>query len=277
VSADSKSFERNARSWLLVAGCLFLGNWTLGCGAVFPELSTPIRDVPPTFELTPPPPDDLVFLAVVRAAIPEKTRDGRAWDSVGGSLPDPFAKVIVNGRDLLVTPVQTDTLTPTWPNQRRGNYRVPVGARIRVELWDSNPINNHPICVQELRELHEELSTEARVEIRCDSGAYLELIAEPAHGKLGAGLFYEMRTDQVFVVRVLRESPAARAGIKAGQEITRINGESTRGMASNRVRSLLNANVNLGVELELKNRSGESQKVTLKDGAIYPGVDEDLL
>jgi predicted metalloprotease with PDZ domain len=184
--------------------------------------------------------------------------------------------LIVNDQELLVTPVQPDTLAPTWPNQRRGNYRVPVGSRVRVELWDSNPINNHPICVQEVRELHQQVSSEARIELKCDSGAYVELVAEPAHGKLGAGLFYEMRTDQVFVVRVLRESPAARAGIKAGQEITRVMGESTRGMSSARVRSLINANTGMGVKLELRDRLGDERQVVLKDGAIYPWVNEDL-
>jgi hypothetical protein len=29
----------------------------------------------------------------VKAEIPSRTRDGREWDSLGGSLPDPFAKL----------------------------------------------------------------------------------------------------------------------------------------------------------------------------------------
>ena len=44
------------------------------------------------------------------AVIPSRTRDGRNWDSVGGSLPDPFAKLLVEiqvGSDAEV--VLTDT------------------------------------------------------------------------------------------------------------------------------------------------------------------------
>ena len=121
----------------------------VGCGAVYPQLETPVRTPPGQVTLTPPPPDDLVFLKFAGAVIPSRTRDGRNWDSVGGSLPDAFAKLLVDGKVILETPVQGNTLTPTWPDQRKANYRVRSGASVRVELWDSNPINNHPICVAE--------------------------------------------------------------------------------------------------------------------------------
>ena len=55
---------------------------------------------------------------------------------MGGSLPDAFAKLIVNGKVILETPVQSNTLTPTWPDQKKANYHVPSGASAKVELWD---------------------------------------------------------------------------------------------------------------------------------------------
>src|SRR5690349_6700603 len=102
----------------------------LACGAVYPQLSTPVRTPPPSAKLMPPPPDDLLFVKFAGAVIPKQTRDGRSWDSVGGSLPDAFAKLFVDGKVILETPVQGNTLTPTWPDQRKANYRIREGANI---------------------------------------------------------------------------------------------------------------------------------------------------
>lgn len=247
-----------------------------GCGAVFPELGTPVRDVPPGYRFDPPPPPDLVYLAFARAVIPARTRDGRAWDSVGGSLPDPFAKLIVDDKDLIVTPIHSNTLTPTWPNQKRGNYRVRLGATIKVELWDSNPINNHPICAARIYDFHEQVSAERHLEVNCESGAHLELVVEPAHGKVGLGLSYEIRTDHVYVTRVLSESPASRAGIRRGEEIVQVMGEPARGMPEGRVRSLMNANGSIGLELVLLGADKTERRVTIKDGPIYPTLAENV-
>src|SRR5882724_10724580 len=79
------------------------------CGAVYPEIGTPVRPAG-SRQLDPPPPDDMVYLKFARAEIPTRTRDGRQWDSVGGSAPDPFAKLLLEDKEILVTPVQANTL-----------------------------------------------------------------------------------------------------------------------------------------------------------------------
>jgi len=242
---------------------------------VYPELSTPAREPPPGFAFDPQPPSDLVYIAFSKATIPEKTRDGRAWDSVGGSLPDPFAKLIVDDKPLITTPVHANTRTPTWPNQKLGNYRISSSSKLRVELWDSNPINNHPICTEEVHDFSEEVSAGGRIQVNCDSGAYVELVAEPAHGKIGLGLYYEIRTEDVAVVRVIRESPAARAGIAGGDQIVRIMGEPVKGMDSGKVRSLINSNGSTGLKLALRTGKKPEHEVMLRDGPVYPLLGED--
>lgn len=251
----------------------------LGCGAVYPQLETPVRSPPPQIVLTPPPPEDLLFLKFAGAVIPARTRDGRKWDSVGGSLPDAFAKLIVDGKVILETPVQSNSLTPTWPDQRRANYHVRAGAPARVELWDSNPINNHPICVSELPDLHSEVSTEDPMQVSCSSGAELKLLVQPAHGRLGIGLFYELRREEVAVTRVLSESPAARAGLSRGDQLLKIQGKEVKTMGDGEAQSLINANAVTGVSLLVRKVDKSEVELTLKEGAIYPvygeGVDID--
>lgn len=242
---------------------------TLGlsaCGAVYPQLETPVRTPPAHITLAPPPPDDLVFLKFAGAMIPARTRDGRKWDSVGGALPDAFAKLIVDGKVILETPVQSDSLTPTWPGQAVANYRVRPGAPVTVELWDNNPLNNQPICISAV---HLDVG-EDPMQINCNSGAELRLLAQPAHGKLGIGLFYELRQEEVVVTRVLTESPAARAGLVRGDQLLKIQGKVVKTMEDGEAQSLINANAATGVSLLVRKADKTELELTLKEGAIYP-------
>jgi hypothetical protein len=248
----------------------------LGCGAVYPQLSTPVRTAPAHIVLAPPPPEDLLFVKFAGAVIPTRTRDGRNWDSVGGSLPDAFAKLFVDGKLILETPVQSNSLSPTWPDQRKANYRIRAGATLRVELWDSNPINNHPICASELRDVHSDALGEGPTPVNCSSGAELSVIVDPAHGRLGVGLFYELRREEVFVTRVLRESPAARAGLARGDQLLKIQGKVVKFMADGEAQSLINANAATGVTFLVRKLDKRELEVSVKEGAIYPVVDEGI-
>ena len=257
---------------LALATLLFFSS---ACGAVYPEIGTPVRS-PGTRHLEPPPPEDLVFLKFANAVIPSRTRDGRNWDSVGGSKPDPFAKLIIDEKEILVTPVQANTLNPTWPDQKVGNYRLPRNVPVRVELWDSNPINNHPICVESINNILGEASNEQNLELRCDSGASIELVVQPAHAKFGIGLYYELGTYDIRVTRVVSESPAARANLKRGDQLLKIQGRDVKDMDPETARSLINSNVSSGVTLAVKHADGSLQDVTLKDGPMYPAIDEEI-
>ena len=257
----------------LALGLLGLG--LSACGAVYPELSTPVRAAG-TRHLDPPPPEDLIYLKFAKAQIPTHTRDGRQWDSVGGAAPDPFAKLLIEDKEILLTPVQANTLTPTWPDQKVGNYRIPHGVPVRVELWDSNAINNHPICVESIGNLLAEVNDEQNLELRCDSGATIEIVVQPAHAKFGLGLYYELGTDDVHVTRVVGESPAARAKLTRGDQLLRIQGRDVKSMDPETVRSLINANVSTGVTFAVRHADGSQSDVTLKDGPIYPTADEEV-
>lgn len=255
---------RDALLWLLLTGC----------GAVFPEITPPLRTPPPGFELSPPPPPDVFFIRFGGADIPKKTRDGRQWDSTGGGAPDPFAKLLVNGKELILTPVESNTLRPTWPDQDRGNYRIPAGSTLRVELWDSNPLTSHPICAETLPRLDAREREDSVLEIECDNGGRVRLVLEPAHGKLGLGLSYELRTEQAFVTRVVKESPAGRAGLAPGDRILAVEGQDVATMEEGKLQSLVNANASTGVKLSLLGADERRREVTLRDGAVYPVVGE---
>lgn len=246
-----------------------------GCGAVYPEISSPVRSPPAGRALDPAPPKNLVYIVFSGAKIPSKTRDGRQWDSLGGAAPDPFAKLFLNDRELIRTPVQANTLEPTWPDQKKANYRLPENGAYRLEVWDSNAINNRPICMKTLHDLTEDVGP-APVEIECDSGARVVLRIEPAHARWGLGFSYELRTQgSVSITRVIDESPAARAGLVAGDKVIQIQGKPVAKMDDGEPQSLINANADVGIELVLRGANGQDRKMTVKEGVIYPGSADD--
>ncbi len=247
-----------------------------GCGAVYPEVATPIRSAPSGKQLSPPPPPDLLFVTFKSAEIPSKTRDGRQWDAVGGSAPDPFAELFVNDTEIIKTPVQSNTLTPTWPDQKKANYVIPRGASVRIELWDSNALTDHPICVKTVPEIHAAAASDGEIDLLCDSGARVKMQVESAHGKVGLGLYYELRTVDVYVTRVLANSPAARVKLGAGDQIQRIQGKDVHKLKPDEVRSQINANASTGLTLTVKHADGRVEDVTLKEAAVYPVDGEDV-
>lgn len=72
-------------------------------------------------------------------------------------------------------------------------------------------------------------------------------------GEIGGGIGVElgMRSDQPSVVRVLESNPAEKAGVKAGDIIVKINGESAEGWDTARVAAKVRGEVGTTVKLSL--------------------------
>jgi hypothetical protein len=244
------------------------------CGVIYPEVTTRVKAPPPGRVLEPPPPSDLACVTFAGASIPAKTRDGRNWTRSGGGAPDSFAKLFVNDRELLRTPVESGTLTPTWRRQKVANYRLPRGARYRLELWDRNPINDHPICVTPISDLLDQVGPDT-IDIVCEGGARVSLRVAPARALWGLGFSYELGTDgAVAVTRVIEASPAGRAGLFPGERVLEIQGKPVAKMEEGEAMSRVNANAQLGVELLVRGADREHRRLIVKEGAIYPAVGE---
>jgi hypothetical protein len=244
-----------------------------GCAAIYPEVRTPERAPLPGQTLQPPPGPYVVWVTVDGGEVPARTRDGRRWRESASGAPSPFALVFVNGRELMRTGTRPATFAPRWADAPRGNYRFNAGDRVRVEMWDAGLVNR-PICVQEIGPVNERWADEGRVEARCPDGSSVELRWEPAHGRHGYGFGYEFRTYDVFVSRVLAESPAGRAGLRPGDQLVALGGRPVKAMKAGEVQSYLNAPRAEGVRLGVKRPDGTAAQIDLKEGAIYPLVSE---
>jgi hypothetical protein len=243
-----------------------------GCPAVYPELGTRTHAIPAGRPLDPPPPSDVRWLKIASATVPEKNRGGRSWSANGKS--DPYAKLFVNTKELFRTPVQSNTLTPTWPDGPKGNFKLGEQDSLRVEVWDSNPINDKPICVHDLGRVGEEALRDRRLRVTCDGGGDVVILYEEAHAVQGAGLWYELRADAAGVTRTLDGSPAQRAGLEAGDDLLEIGGRKVATMTADEVKSAMNAIPFAGLPLLVKHKEGAVLTLTLKEGPIYPLYDQ---
>lgn len=253
----------------LCATLLPLATSVLSCAAVYPELTTPVRVPLAAQQLDPPPPPDLYWISVREGTAPERTRDGRTWQELGGKLPDPFVILFINGKELLRTNPESNTLHPTWPDSPRGNFRIQRSDKLRVEMWQDALVRT-PICVKNVGGDTEDWVATRQIRVSCDGGSEVIIAWEPAHGRSGYGFYYELRTENVHVTRVFEESPAARAGIRFNDQIVAVDGQTVRAMKAGDLQGHFNAQRTEGVEIELLHSDGVSAKVALKEGAIYP-------
>lgn len=264
---------RPARSWLVVAATV-AAFFSTGCAAVYPEFQTKMSPVIEGQVLDPPPSSDIHWVRFLSARVPPKTRDGRAWDQVLGKKPDVYARLLLNDKEVLRTPVQSDTLEPTWHDGPRGNIRVESGDKLRVELWDANAILDSPIGVKDLGHPTAEIIMGGQIRVDFGGGGELVLAYEAAHAMFGIGMSYELRSDSVYVTKVVAESPAARAGIEKGDRILSIGSKEVSGMDANEVRSALNAVPSGGLDLLVKHKDGTTLQVNVSEGPIYATMAE---
>lgn len=243
------------------------------CAAVYPEMTTAVRSPAPGQELEPPPPEDHFYIRIDKAWVPPKMVGGQSWP---GGVPDPFAKLIVNEKEILRTSVESNSREPIWKDHVGQNYRIALGSDVFVEVWDDNAMTNLPICRARVRDISN-MRAGGSSEIWCDSGARVWLTVKPARALVGLGLYYELRgRNEVRVTRVLGGSPAERAGLSAGDRILGIAGKPVSSMDGLQVRSEINLNSRSGVELDVWFQSGKRHIITIQEGAIYPLSGDDI-
>jgi len=221
-----------------------------------------------------PPPNDMRWIGFLGATVPSETRDGRKWDATGNSAPDPYATLKLKNKVIIKTSVQSNTTSPTWPDSPAGNFRLGPRDHFRVELWDSNPLTDHPIGVKDAVSLSDDSTSNGKLELVLDTGAEIVIGVEPPRARWGLGLFYELRVGEVYVTRVYQECPASRAGLKAGDQILELDGRPVAKMKEGEVQSVLNKAHLTDLSMRLRHKDGSQIKVDVKDGAIYPLYEE---
>lgn len=238
------------------------------CGAVFPRYTTRTRPPPEGLigaGTLSPPPESVQRVAIVEAEVPVRRGDGSDWDTDGP--PDVYAVLFRNGVEVMRTPVAANTLRPTWTFAET-LYLTP-DTPLRVELWDEDGVLDDIVGRHEMTGMPESARNGGTWLVRMERGASLRLTANPPPPLLGAGISYELHSEYVHVLDVVTNGPAGRAGIRADDQITAINGRAVATLGEAGTRQALDRAAYQDLDLTVV-RDRQTLSVRLTNDAVYP-------
>ena len=239
--------RRDVLAWTLGAAWA-AGGCSVGSGGWTTRLVKP----PAGLELDPPVPEDLYWLRVMLAELPATTSDGRQWDETG--KPDPYFVIRVDDREIMRSKPENDQLRPTWPEGPRGNVRLLAESRARFEVFDSDAVDDGLMGSGAFSAPTAAQLRAGSFEVDLGAGARAKLVVERAHALFGLGFNYVLSQQTCVVEKLLRHSPASRAGMQHADEILKIDGSSVASMAPSAIRSVFNSVPSTGIKVVVRHR-----------------------
>ena len=231
------AMDSRLRRWLglgLVA-LTSLGVTVAGCA--FPVRATSLSPAPRANVMQAP--ANVVKFTLLSADIPDRANIGDPWDD-DGTPPDPYVRVLRNGQLVYESEPVRDTLRPVFNRTLRKNLRAGPRDTLRIELWDDDGGGDDSLGFWQGTGLPSTALIGARSQVLLSSRATIEVQADAPMGHRGLGIEeYELRGSRLVVVRVAEQSPAGRAGIRAGDSIVAIGGRRVDDMTDGEAASEL--------------------------------------
>jgi len=273
-SVNPAGFGRTRRTAAVAAvGLLALSCLTTACNPArvkrWPRLEVPAQGV----VLEPRPPSSVVWLRIASAHVPPAWPNGNPWDE-DGSGPDPYVVLTVNGEKLLQSSVANDTTDPKWKHGPRGNYEIPDGAKVRLEVFDDDRVGGQSIAAAEVSPPRADETKDGIETFDLGGGARVGLAVEPAHPLWGLGFDYKLILGTCRITSVFTHGPAGRIGMRAGDELVEVGGAKVEDMSAESLRAAFGPIPAQGLALLIKHQEGTTQKARLAEGPIYALVSE---
>lgn len=237
-------------------------------GCAYPRRTTSLSLVRGATE-TSSAPSDVWSLTIASGQIPPRSRGALAWDGTDG-LPDCFVR-IYRGEELVYeSPTIQDSLTPEWNAGLPQNFYAPRDQMIRFEIWDRDEVGADPVGVYRNRGLPANVVPGADARVMLEGGAQLSLhLQEPvAHRGVGIRL-YEVQPGALVVLEVETHSPAGRGGVRAGDAIIAIGGQSVSSLGSQRAPGALSMSGERQEVLRVRSSDGTERDVELDRGFTW--------
>lgn len=240
----------------------------LAIACAYPRRTTSLSPVPRATQATSAP-ADLWSLTVVGATVPPRKRGALAWDGSDG-LPDPYVRIYRDEELVWESDTIQDTLSPAWNATLPRNLYAPNTATFRFEAWDRDEVGGDPIGIFRHRGLPPNVVPGADARIMLDNGAQLALRLEPPQAHHGVGIrLYEVRGDALVILEVETHSPAGRAGLRPGDAVIAIGGQSVSSLGSQAAPGALSMASERRETLRVRNERGAVREVELDRGFTW--------
>jgi hypothetical protein len=249
--------------------------WFLALGLVascaYERRSTFLYPVTNTSIATPPnQPSFLWSVTISSAQIPPRKPSGLSWDD-DNSPPDPFVILYVDDRLVWESAVVENMLTPTWNSVLPRNVAIKRDSSLRIEIWDRDtPPASDPIGRIQRIGLPSTAQPNAVARLITDTGAILSITVAPPKYHKGVGVtWFEERPSALVVLEVEQYSPAGRAGLRSGDRIVAINGQSVESLGDSQAASLFSLAAERSYELQIIDNKDKRRAVTLDRGFVW--------
>jgi hypothetical protein len=245
---------------LLIALCVL-------SGCAYPRRTTLAHPAPASAEPLDSP-SGLWSIRLVEAQLPETKGGGLPWDS-DGTGPDPYLRLVIDGRMVWEAPVQQNTLNPQWNVTLPKSVRVASSSVFRIEIWDEDLASSDPAGSYTHTGIPENAQSDARARLSLDNlGTVTVTLSAPKAWK-GVGLTYEQHSDSLVVLAVEALSPAARAGIGVGDRVLAIAGARIESLTAAKAASELALAADRGAQLTIADAAGRERTVQLDRGYLW--------
>ncbi len=240
-------------------------------GCAYQRYTTPLHVVPNPRLVSKDRPASLYTFRLDSGEVPPTKVSGLPWDD-DGSGPDPFVKLFVDGRLVWKSEVKTDQTKPQWNVVLPNNVVIGNESVLRLEMWDwDSALTADPIGQLEHRGLPATASVlDAPARLNLESlGAVTITLSAPRPHK-GVGVSVEARPDSLKVYAVEPYSPAARAGIRVGDQIVGVGNERVSHMGPDDAVSELALAIDRHHKLTIADADGKGEhQVQLDDGYVW--------
>lgn len=248
------------RAFLLITVCTAL----IACA--YPRRATPLTPVDETDRFAP---SETYTLKLISAELPPKRKGDLSWDDDGP--PDAYLKIFRDGELIFESTTTYNTNSPQWNYAAQENLYLPSSATFRFELWDRDDVDSDPAGVWSGSGLPASALPGATAHLDLEGGATVAFEISAPTAYRGTGVpSYEIRSDEVLALEVLPNSPAGRAGLKAGDKIIQIGARTVNEMTDAQVTSALSLAGQEKATMIVITKTKERKELQLDNGKSYP-------
>lgn len=233
----------------------------------------------PTPPATPTPPPaapeswrrDVFLVTIASIRVDPSRADGRPWDAGSGaaSAPDLFVKLFRNDVEVLRTDTVPDVTTPSFSDGRARSLRLGPADVLRFEVFDDDPGTPELVTRFEVPAPTQEHLARGTWEIGASPPMQmLRVSLGQPRTMIGTGIRWEARRGALVVLEVALDSPAAIAGIVAGDRIHVVDGQRVRGVAAGALEELFRGAAGSRMRLEVEH-AGQRRQVELERATVF--------